>query len=372
MEALGVSPSGDRRTYDTIRHGVPMRVRQGPFPKVRAEDGWLDRLMRDRRPDLVLVIGPTLLTGLLIEQLQPWRPETRIALYLPVEGAPAGSALAARLSQVDLCLTYTEGAAEGLRRLGRSTDAAVPAIRAAGHGVDLATTSAGPTSAAQRLAARRTVFPGRPDLEDAFLVLNPNRDYPRKRLDLTIAAFAAFAEVKPDAWLVLHPGPMTGADRAALLALADRGGVGGRLLLPFKDGAPADRLGDLYRACDVGLSTAQGEGWGLTVFEHAATGAPIVVPDHTTFAELWGDAALFARCDDPEFVFFECADMYPVDARSVADQLNRLYQDPDLRQRVGLACRSRATQARFQWAAAAAALSNICKRTVRHALPTTG
>lgn len=372
MEALGVSPSSIRLETDSIRHGVPMRVRQGPFPKLRAEDGWLDELMRARRPDVVLAVGPTLITGPLIEQLQTYRSRSRIALYLPAEGAPSGPALATRLTQVDLCLTYTQAAADGLRRIDPHPNGNVASIQAVGHGVELAGISVRATSDALRRAARRAVFPGRADLEAAFLVLNPNRDYPRKRLDLTIAAFAKFSQDKQDAWLVLHPGPESDADYAAIVALADQAGVRGRLLMPFREAASATSLVDLYRACDVGLSTAQGEGWGLTAFEHAATGAPMVLPDHTTFRELWREAALFARCGDPEFVFFECADMFPVDVASVADQLNRLYADPILRKQVGAACRSRATEARFQWAAAATSLSEACKRIVSHALATTG
>ena len=39
-------------------------------------------------------------------------------------------------------------------------------------------------------------------------------------------------------------------------------------------------LNRLYNACAIGLNTSAGEGFGLVSFEHAATGAPQVVPDH--------------------------------------------------------------------------------------------
>jgi glycosyltransferase involved in cell wall biosynthesis len=48
-----------------------------------------------------------------------------------------------------------------------------------------------------------------------------------------------------------------------------------------------DDLNLIYNATDVGINTSSGEGWGLISFEHAATGAPQLVPAHSACEELW-------------------------------------------------------------------------------------
>ncbi|MFD1674178.1 glycosyltransferase [Alicyclobacillus fodiniaquatilis] len=142
---------------------------------------------------------------------------------------------------------------------------------------------------ASRIAARRKLFPGRPDLLDAFIVLNANRNSQRKRIDLTLEAFAKFAQNKADVWLHLHMKPLDmGVD---VLQLAHSLGISHRLLLT----SPADtldvwhdeQLNLIYNASDVGINTSTGEGWGLVAFEHAATGAAQIVPNHSACRELW-------------------------------------------------------------------------------------
>ena len=87
-----------------------------------------------------------------------------------------------------------------------------------------------------------------------------------------------------------------------------------------------DELNLLYNACDVGINTAMGEGWGLVSFEHGAAGAAQIVPDHTACAELWrGRAELIppARSYIPEFSPLEMGEVSP---QGVARALEALYQ----------------------------------------------
>jgi D-inositol-3-phosphate glycosyltransferase len=50
-------------------------------------------------------------------------------------------------------------------------------------------------------------------------------------------------------------------------------------LNPLAGGVVDDRQLNLLRnACDVGINTSMGEGWGLAGFEHGATGAAQIVP----------------------------------------------------------------------------------------------
>lgn len=125
---------------------------------------------------------------------------------------------------------------------------------------------------------------------DVFLFLNLNRNQPRKRHDILIMAFVEL--------LVKYP-----TKPLYLLCICDRGEKGGyplfelfareltlrgvpieqfatRLIITaqnmaFKD----DEINMFYNAADVGISTADGEGWGLCQFEQMGVGVPQVVPD---------------------------------------------------------------------------------------------
>jgi len=146
--------------------------------------------------------------------------------------------------------------------------------------------------------AREEIFPikDKPEFLNSFVILNANRNQPRKRIDITLRAFAAFARGKPkNVKLYLHMGIQDmGWD---IVRLAQRYGFDDRLVITSLNrnlpGVPDDRLNLIYNACDIGLNTSMGEGWGLTSWEHAATGAPQIVPEHSALPEIWGDSAIY-------------------------------------------------------------------------------
>ena len=110
-----------------------------------------------------------------------------------------------------------------------------------------------------------------------------------------------------------------------------------------------DELNLLYNACDVGINTAMGEGWGLVSFEHGAAGAAQIVPDHTACAELWrGRAELVppARSYVPEFSPLEMGEVSP---EGVAQALEALYRDPGRRQELARAAVSVAQNPAYSW-----------------------
>jgi len=125
--------------------------------------------------------------------------------------------------------------------------------------------------------------------QETFLFLSVNRNQPRKRLDLLIMAFADL--------ITRHPGkPLF------LMCVCDTGEKGGgfplfeifrreitirglpidkfanRLLVTPKEMTYQDEeIGRFYRAADVGVSTADGEGFGLCAFEQMGQGVPQVL-----------------------------------------------------------------------------------------------
>jgi glycosyltransferase involved in cell wall biosynthesis len=131
---------------------------------------------------------------------------------------------------------------------------------------------------------------------DIFLMLCLNRNQPRKRYDILIMAFVEL--------VVKYP-----TKPIYLLCICDKGEKGGWWLFELFQrelalrGVPVEQFGSrlmlttqdmsfrdedinmFYNAADVGISTADGEGWGLCNFEQMGVGVPQVVPDVGGFKE---------------------------------------------------------------------------------------
>ena len=150
-----------------------------------------------------------------------------------------------------------------------------------GHGFDPKTFFTVP----RELARKSLKLP-----EDAFVIMNLNRNQPRKRYDILIMAFTELVVKYPTRPILL-------------LCICDKGEKGGwwlfelyvrelrkrgvsieqfgnRLMISSQDMAFSDEdVNVLYNIADVGISTAEGEGWGLCNFEQMGVGIPQVVPD---------------------------------------------------------------------------------------------
>lgn len=365
IQGLGFQPQRTTGDMEVLVAGCPMHVQASAWLVFLADPDWLRCYMEEAAPQGVLVTGSAYLVTPLLRQLQRYRPTCRLFLYLAVEGELVNEEIARTLELVDVCILYTEHARDSVAGLCARVAQRDPAFRAprlgvAGHGVDtsrfypLHGDPDGHFSGDGRAAARRLLFPDRPDLHDAFMVLNANRAYYRKRLDLTVAGFAGFARDRPDAYLYLHIPDLSEADAAPLRELIGQSGVGGRILLNTlsRDALlSVEQLNLLYNACDVGLTTAMGEGWGLVSFEHGATGAPQIVPDHTSFGENWRGAAELVPPVERKHIFYELADMFVVSPDDVAQALARLYGDVRHRQLMANAAYTRSTDPRFCWSA---------------------
>lgn len=167
------------------------------------------------------------------------------------------------------------------------------------------------------ISNRRSLRAGMTIPEDSIVFLNANRNSERKRLDLTIAGFVRMLASRPDlpVYLVLATGlnPQAGAHydlQRIYMTELERAGLSlsdyvRRLMLV--DTSPPNVLGDeainqLYNATDVGINTADGEGFGLCQLEHLYTGAPQVVTDVGSYRSFLNeDVATFIPVEDRSY-----------------------------------------------------------------------
>lgn len=184
-----------------------------------------------------------------------------------------------------------------------------------------------------RFSAKQLLFSGVFSVdEESFIVLNANRNQPRKRIDLTLLGFKYFAEGKPkNVKLYLHCGKKDAGwfipDLVSTFELDERVIMtDSNMALPQ---IPLPALNLLYNACDVGVNTCEGEGWGLVNVEHAATGAPQVVPNHTSSKELFEDTGVLI--DVAAWVYGTDMSVKHgiISAEDLANKLNLLYNNRD-------------------------------------------
>jgi D-inositol-3-phosphate glycosyltransferase len=310
-------------------------------------------LIEEIRPALVLVMHDLWMFDYYLSLFGPYRDRLKIVACIPLDGRITNEEDAAPLAQADRIVAYThfaraefEGAFRRLRE--KQADRNFPAVDVIPHGVDRDRFYPLP----DRARAKRRVFGDRPDVDESFVVLNASRPDKRKRVDLTVRGFAEFAAGKPaNVRLCLHHPVMGEAAERELEPVIRECGLGERLSVNPLGGQIVgdDELNLLYNACDVGINTAMGEGWGLVSFEHGAAGAAQIVPDHTACAELWrGCAELIppSRSYVPEFSPLEMGEVSP---EGVAEALEALYRDPGRRQELARAAASVAQNPAYSW-----------------------
>lgn len=208
---------------------------------------------------------------------------------------------------------------------------------------------------------------------DTFLFLNVNRNQPRKRLDLLIMAFAEL--------IVKHP-----QKPIFLMCLCDKGEKGGYPLFDIfareiqLHGANPEHFANrlmvsaqsmqftdeeirlFYAAADVGVSTADGEGFGLCAFEQMALGIPQVLSDVVGHREYCTEANSMlvktkVRYYQPHCMTILSGESNAVQPSDFAAAMAQYVLHEDLRRMHGAA--AKATVATYTW-------PTVTTRLLRH------
>jgi glycosyltransferase involved in cell wall biosynthesis len=321
------------------------------------------KMIEEINPDLVFILHDIWCFDHYLKILGPYRDRLKIVCYIPLDGKIVNEEDAASLERADRVVVYTEfarkefaGAFDRLRT--KRGGGEFPSVDVIPHGVDVNRFHPFPQllqasfASPARAEAKRKVFAGLQDPENSFFVLNASRPAARKRIDLTIAGFARFAAGKPaTVRLCLHQAIMGEPEKDQIRSLLEQFELKERVILnPLAGGVVGDReLNLLYNACDVGLNTSMGEGWGLVSFEHGAAGSAQIVPAHSACAEIWSGRAEMippARSYIPEFSVLELGE---VSAEGVAQALDNLYYDPQRGQQLAQAAYQAALNPEYAW-----------------------
>ena len=193
--------------------------------------------------------------------------------------------------------------------------------------------------------------------ENLFIVFNGNRNQFRKRIDITIAAFAKFAVDKPNTKLYLHMGKKDqGWDIMQLFEREmkrNKLDANNRIILTSDcDGPPSvelETLNTIYNAADVGVNTCKGEGWGLVSFEQAACKVAQIVPGHTSCKEIFEGYGQLIKCNHIDTDTNYGREMPCPSTEHLVEILNDLYKNPKKLEATAELCYERVLEKQFTW-----------------------
>lgn len=224
-------------------------------------------------PHVVFLYNDVYVTHHYIQRLQRVRKNRRIVLYLDMFYKNFYSKYVPALGLVDHIMVFSDIWKEHLvKDLGVETP--VEVLYHGCEGNDYPTVSKTEARAALGLP------------QNAYIVLNMNRNLTRKRLDITIMAWAQLVATHPEEpmLLICNSNKEDGFDVYDIFKQELR--VCGLDYEAHKDkvvmniqAQPDKTVGLMYLASDVGLNTCEGEGAGLCQMEHAALGRPQVLSD---------------------------------------------------------------------------------------------
>lgn len=220
----------------------------------------------------------------------------------------------------------------------------------------------------------RTYFGVKPD---DFIILNLNRNQPRKRWDICLKAFAEIVSRHPDepikmmiatavtgAWNLLEIFERELQKRSLTLEL----GMKHLILLDNPQRISDEETNILYNIADIGINTCDGEGFGLCNFEQGGIGIPQIVPRFGGFIDFFNDDN--AMLMDPKMAYYVdttrdmvCGEALLCDYMDFVEAVEAYYNSKELRGKHGAAARKRVIEG-YSWDRIAHKLSDICRQVV--------
>jgi glycosyltransferase involved in cell wall biosynthesis len=183
--------------------------------------------------------------------------------------------------------------------------------------------------------------------KDVFLFTSFNRNMPRKRLDILIMSFVKLIirfPMKPIFLLIVgDKGDKGGFQlfdifaRELKLANANTDMYGNRLLITSSNTAYKDEdINLLYNSGDVGITCAEGEGFGLCTFEQMSLGVPQIASEIHGHLEYCNDKNTLLvkpkiRYYIPQAYNTVTGEAQLVDSEDVSKAMERYVFDEDLR-----------------------------------------
>lgn len=211
--------------------------------------------------------------------------------YYPVDGQLAPYWVKKGIAMTDYPVAYTVYGAKEMLRADDDSIKLKDRLTIIPHGVD--TNIFKPLPDEENKKFRKEFFNGHVK-DDTFLIVNVNRNQPRKDIPRTIKIFAEYKKINPKAFLYLH---MKQSDSGGeIWRIASQFGLKEGTDMASPDdkftamyGFPIEKVNQVYNAADCILTTSLGEGWGFINTEAMAAKKPIIAAWNTAIPEIFGE-----------------------------------------------------------------------------------
>jgi D-inositol-3-phosphate glycosyltransferase len=340
--------------YDVVGLGVNYRgdPHNYPYPVYPASAGGRifgeDRMvamLNGSKFDLIFILNDTwVINNYLVAIKRDVKNPPPIVVYFPVDSKDHDQEWYLNFDIVNRAVTYTEFGKAVVNDGKCVPDMRVDVIP---HGVNSEVFYKKFTN---RKDAKKNLLE-KASKPDSFVFLSANRNQPRKKLDVTMEGFKIFANNKDDVLLHMHCGVRDASMDITKLAI--RYGIDNKLILtnlnPGVQTVSDTALNDIYNAADVGINTSLGEGWGLTSIEHAMTGAPQIVPDHSACAEIFSDCGLLVPVVAKITFDNTMTAGGLVSPQGLAEKMNLLYSDRTLYKKLSQKSIEKFSDPKYTW-----------------------
>lgn len=323
---------------------VPTKANHHLYPASLGGDlmgfGRLRTLLAHLNPDLIFILNDLWLIKEYLKILN-LKERSKTVIYFPVDAIGSDLEWLNNFEELGAIVAYTDFGKNEILKLNPYLP-----VRVIPHGV---------TSKIFHKIPKEEALASLSGLTgDEFIVLNANRNQPRKRMDLTIQAFSKFAKDKPSdkVKLYLHTGLEDEGWNIYKMAL--RYGIDDKLVLTSvnlgpQSGVPDDQLNAIYNVSQIGLSTTLGEGWGLVNIEHAITGGVQVVPNSSSLTDLYSDCGKLINISH-EYTYPGILTIGQVpDVDHAAQLLNELYYNPEMMKDLSEKSIAKFTDSKYSW-----------------------
>lgn len=358
---IGVNYTGDPHPYKSIKiYPAGSKSANDPYGFTRVKD-----ILKLEKPDMMFLLNDAWILNQCLDLIKNAYKEEeselpKIVTYIPVDALDHNPAWYKNFDIVSRVVAYTNFGKAVIKKADPTLN-----ISIIQHGVDNNTFFKLDES---KNDLKRKMFNRTDDFyDDSFVVLNANRNQPRKRIDLTMQGFTLFAKDKPaNVKLYLHMGIED--MHMNIISLAVRYGIDSRLLISnHNKGVQTVNdtvLNAIYNSCDVGINTCIGEGWGLPNCEHASIGAPQVVAGHSALKELYSDCGLLIPVSQTHVLDKIMTTGYIVNPVDVADKLNELYENKDLYNKLSQASIDKFSDPKYSWKVISGLWDNLFKEII--------
>ena len=208
--------------------------------------------------------------------------------------------------------------------------------------------------------------------QDDFIILNLNRNQPRKRWDICLKAFAELVSRNMDkpikmviataligAWNLIEIYERELSKRNITLEK----GIQHIITIDNPQRITDEETNILYNVADIGINTCDGEGFGLCNFEQAGIGIPQVIPRLGGFIDYFNDENSILI--DPSMAYYVdttrdsvCGEALLIAYNDVVDAIETYYGDQNLRQKHGQSVREKILK-NYAWSDIAEKLRQI-------------